>query len=121
MRYGSSKEDDGRENNKRKSSQHRHVRTNDGAYFNDGSCTWVFGGVRGWLVVHLGEEALDFVGAAATSPEVEVEPHLVPETNSVFHQWLHSIKLATLQRLYTDVIQLAGAAGSSIHHEKYSN
>lgn len=73
------------------------VRTHDGAYFDDGSrCTWVFGGVRGWLVVHLGEEALDFVGAAASSPEVEVEPHLVPETNSGFHQGLHSIKLTTL-------------------------
>jgi len=46
--------------------------------------------------VHHGEEALDFVGAAAASPEVEVEPHLPPETNTRFHQGLHSIKLATL-------------------------
>lgn len=46
--------------------------------------------------MHLSEEALDFVGAAAASPEVEVEPHLPPETNTRFHQGLHSIKLATL-------------------------
>jgi len=46
--------------------------------------------------VHLSEEALDFVGAAAASPEVEMEPHLPPETNSRFHQELHSIKLARM-------------------------
>ena len=51
--------------------------------------------------MHLSEEALDFVGAATASPEVEMEPHLPPETNSRFHQGLHSIKLATLQRLWT--------------------
>jgi hypothetical protein len=52
--------------------------------------------VGGWPVVDLGEEALDFVGAAAASPEVEMEPYLVPEANALLHQGFHSIKLATL-------------------------
>jgi len=65
--------------------------------------------------VHLSEEALDFVGAAAASPEVEVEPHLPPETNTRFHQGLHSIKLATLRRLWAHACHSAKrrAAGTS--------
>lgn len=57
----------------------------DGAHFNN----------RFWVVVHLSEEALDFVAFATASPEVDVSPQLFPETSSGFHQRLHSIKLIT--------------------------
>jgi len=64
----------------------------DGAYLDDRSSDVVV-----VHVVHLGEESLNYVGAAAASPEVEVEPDLAPEGNTSFHQGLHSVKLTTLQ------------------------
>ena len=43
--------------------------------------------------MHLSKEALDLFALAGASLEVDVEPHLAPETHTGFHQRLHSIKL----------------------------
>jgi len=51
--------------------------------------------------VHLGEEALDdhlaaaaaAVAASAASPEVEVQPDLVPEADTALHQGLDGVEL----------------------------
>lgn len=58
---------------------------NDDAHFNDGIS----------IVVHLSKESLDLIAFLAASPEVDVDPQLIPEASMGLHQRLHNIKLVT--------------------------